>query len=321
MEVDDEAPPPNAWHWAVVELENSVELHLRGWATVLGCTTACLAKCLLGEDRLSEMALVSLVGKALKPGAWPNVSPKGGMLLFTREEGELLDDPAGAYRQVGSDVVVFGSPLAFWPPQLGDRSRGAAAWSLHKAGWTEAEVRAWLGKVSTGTRARALFREFTKEGAPTNHFVLRVEGTTEEEWVQFEEGGVECQPLGLCSFCQKNRPFAGKHAMSQCPIRGMVNKLRSAQGLREVRCGEESFDFDMGMVDFDAKAQVAKLEKRVEELEKAMKALEATKPTAGPKWKAGKPDEPPNNNKRPKKDAPAEKPAGKGKRDKGKGKA
>jgi hypothetical protein len=54
---------------------------------------------------------------------------------------------------------LYGSPLAFWPLQFGNRSCAAASWEFHKPGWTKDEVRTWLTGVSDGTTAQAVFRE------------------------------------------------------------------------------------------------------------------------------------------------------------------
>ncbi|KAG8703299.1 hypothetical protein FRC08_002958 [Ceratobasidium sp. 394] len=325
MEVDEEAPPADSWRFVGKNLANSGFANLvaffQSWAQRLTVDTFCMAMCLLGSDRSNEAVLVSLVAKALKPGTWPRVTNQGPWFLFDRGENTVLEDPAGGYRSIGADTVVFGTPLSFWPPTLGSGANAACAWTIHKPGWTREEAVAWLEEAG-GEGPRAIFREFTKDGTPTNHFVLRVEGFPRETGADFEQGGITAKFVNSCSFCCKGGPFAGKHSVFQCPIRSMMNKVRAQQSLAEVGCGDDSFDFDTGVADFDAKAVIAKLELRVEALEKALKALqEKPKETAvarPDKRKAGAPE---GGRAKRAKDSSGEGPSGGSGKGKGKAKA
>ncbi|EUC61408.1 hypothetical protein RSOL_393640, partial [Rhizoctonia solani AG-3 Rhs1AP] len=316
MEVDKVAPPPET-AWMVIVSGGNIPKEVCRHITDLAVDARAYGL-FRSPNEECESRLASLVTKAFAPGKAPMSEEMGSFVRWMRTGAGLLKNPEGEYRNDGSDVVVFAHPRAFWPPVLGEGAKTGWRWEFSRPGLTEDEAKAVLGLLDPNGSwgAKFVYRLVDSAGGKLHKFAVMCPTAPENVARDFELEGVTLKFVASCSFCKRGGILHPVHTTDDCSLLGMVNKLRDNQGLNPLRVSVDSVEWVTGRKAFEAEPLVEALKKRVEDLEKRVKVLEAAKAPQnnnnGKKRKA-----PPAENAPPKKKSNVE---NKGENKKGKGK-
>ncbi|KAF8119452.1 hypothetical protein EV363DRAFT_1462231 [Boletus edulis] len=273
------------------------------------------------DDEDTEIDMFRALLKVLTPGRMPKVNEgvaySDCLDIWTRKGGDkVLEDAKGIHhRYQGANSMLMASPLAIWPPPLelvtprGDGAEGASdCWEVR---FNRTPLGEELMGIAMGTMTEkdwkgvTWFRKADALGRPTETWFLKALNVdvSSRRNETFKWGPNDNMLVGnavwapQCAICLERPGGAGNHEHTQCPLVGTLNKIRQQGELKPLRFlgrtlfrEDEKVDLDMPTEMRAMKVTIARLEERLDKLEKAH-AASAAPPHSSGQGKKRKPED------------------------------
>ncbi|EIM91699.1 uncharacterized protein STEHIDRAFT_151072 [Stereum hirsutum FP-91666 SS1] len=236
-----------------------------------------------GESRMKEMALVGLVQRAFTDGALPKaydlVAAKGGpsVLGWQRGTKEMLESPAGGFRNIEAEFALFGKATTFWPPPLstGARSSDVMPITIPKGGvFGEYQCKS-LQKATSVTAVLA-----TRVIDHDDQWLLQWQFHENQREnilkTVLAQGYVGAKWQKRCSFC-----WRGAHDHTQCSFVSTQNKIREGLKLKPLQVVDGKVVREDSRLPVDVEKFADEVEKRLTLVERDIKELKEKKGGSG----------------------------------------